>query len=82
MSKNEKVLFHGKFLRKRMAKQNSADKDYTDGCIYEFSTYLQPGNYNYSFGCFDGDYYNTTTTQFDPVVSITNEAGPTLQNGA
>jgi len=64
-----------------MSKENSDDNEYTDGCIYQYSTYLQPGTYNYSFGCWDGGFYNYTSIQYNPVVSSTNEDPPSLSDG-
>ncbi|NVM28239.1 MAG: hypothetical protein HWN65_05315 [Candidatus Helarchaeota archaeon] len=65
-----------------MAKQNPSDINYTDGCIYQFLTYLQPGDYNYSFECFDGKYSNSTGTYFGLSVSnVTNTNAPVLYDG-
>lgn len=65
-----------------MHKQNPSDYDYTDGCLYELSLYLQPGTYNYSFSTYDGNYYNTTLPiQNSPIVSKTNSDDPILNNG-
>jgi len=64
-----------------MSKQYSSDNDYTDGCIYQFSIYLQPGIYNYSFGCWDGGFYTSTPVQYNPTVSYTSAAPPSLING-
>ncbi len=45
-----------------MIKQDSLDYDYTDGCIYEYYTYLNPSshNYQYFFNCSDGKYQIAT----------------------
>ena len=45
-----------------MEKQNQSDNNYTNGCVYQYLTYLQPGNYNYtySFKCSDGKYSKST----------------------
>ena len=42
-----------------MSKQNPYDYEYTDGCLYEYKTYLYGNDYpyNYSFGCSDGKYF-------------------------
>jgi len=64
-----------------MQKQNPADKDYTDGCIYQYQTYLLPGVYNYSFECSDGKFYNSTPTYFGLNVSKRNLNPPTLTAG-
>jgi hypothetical protein len=66
-----------------MWKQDIQDYNFTDGCIYEFSTYLlHPGLYNYSFNCFDGKYTNETSTYWNPTVSYTNEDPLALTDGA
>ncbi|MHA1264387.1 MAG: hypothetical protein ACTSRS_04050 [Candidatus Helarchaeota archaeon] len=54
-----------------MAKQNENDSDFTDGCIYSYSTYLAVGNYSYFFQTFDG--YDLVR---DPVVG--SFSGPTV----
>ena len=64
-----------------MQKQNPGDVDYLDGCIYEYTTYLQPGEYNYSFGCFDGVYHNSTKVYTGLTVSEVNTQAPTLKQG-
>jgi hypothetical protein len=73
------VLING--ISYSMSKQNPSETDYMDGCIYEFSTYLQPGSYNYYFECWDGLFYNSTSLTYNPVVSYTNLADPSLSNG-
>jgi hypothetical protein len=61
-----------------MYPQNQFDHNYTDGAIYFFSKYLQPGTYNYSFGCYDGDYYYETSTFNGPTITKSNHYKPTL----
>ncbi|MHA1130981.1 MAG: hypothetical protein ACTSQQ_09245, partial [Candidatus Helarchaeota archaeon] len=43
-----------------MTKQDLFDIDYTDGCLYQYSTLLSLGLYNYSFQCNDGIFQNQT----------------------
>jgi len=62
-----------------LEKQNGGDNDYTDGCIYQFRTYLTPGIYNYSFECHDGRYSNSTNTYL-LVVNKVNTEHPHLLN--
>ena len=64
-----------------MAKQNSSDNNYTDGCLYQCVIYLQPGNYNYSFECADWDYYNATGTYVGLTVLKQGANPPILNNG-
>jgi hypothetical protein len=74
------VLING--TKNIMKKQDISDIDYTDGCIYEFSTYLQPGLYNYSFETADWQYTNSTPVYFwVNVTSTGNFNSPTLQDG-
>ncbi|MHA1132531.1 MAG: hypothetical protein ACTSQQ_17220, partial [Candidatus Helarchaeota archaeon] len=39
-----------------MTKQNGTDEDYTDGCIYEYSTTLGEGEFIFHFNASDGDF--------------------------
>jgi hypothetical protein len=65
-----------------MEKQEIIDKDYTDGCIYLYLTYLQPGIYNYSFECADYKFFDNTGIVIGPSVSEKlNENSPILSNG-
>ncbi|MFX0133993.1 MAG: C25 family cysteine peptidase, partial [Candidatus Hodarchaeota archaeon] len=65
-----------------MQKQNLLDDDYTDGCIYQFSTYLQPGDYEYSFNCTDYLYSNYTKKYTDlTVLEKSNDNPPLLSDG-
>ncbi|TFG03266.1 MAG: hypothetical protein EU542_02820 [Promethearchaeota archaeon] len=45
-----------------MEKVDPMDSNYTDGCLYQYLTYLLPSEFNYSyyFECSDGSYANTT----------------------
>jgi len=45
-----------------MTKQNDSDNNYTDGCIYEYSTKLTEGWHSYSFEASDGTDINKTAT--------------------
>ena len=63
-----------------MIKQNPSDIDYTDGCIFQYSTYLNPSSYNYtySFNCSDGMYSNSTSIFNNLEVLKTNLHEPQL----
>ncbi|MFX0100451.1 MAG: hypothetical protein ACFFCS_12835 [Candidatus Hodarchaeota archaeon] len=62
-----------------MVKQNSGDLNYTDGCIYQFLAYLNPGNYTFFFNTSDGFYTNTTGSYTLNVTEV-NLVAPTLTN--
>ncbi|TKJ27479.1 MAG: hypothetical protein CEE42_02145 [Promethearchaeota archaeon Loki_b31] len=65
-----------------MEKQDLMDEDYTDGCKYNYFTYLQPGNYNYSFECADYKFFTNTGVTIGPSVSESpNLNSPILSNG-
>jgi hypothetical protein len=65
-----------------MLKKNKFDDNYTDGCVYEFITYLQPGNYTYSFECSDEEFMNSTITYTGiEITEAPNLNAPTLLNG-
>lgn len=64
-----------------MSKQNQLDDNYIDGCIYQYLTYLQQGTYNYTFGCYDGDYHVTLGPFTNPTISLTNSLGSSLNSG-
>jgi len=57
------------------------DYNFTDGCLYSYSTYLQPANYTYSFECSDGKYINATGIYTDLSVTKMNLNTPSLSNG-
>ncbi len=63
-----------------MIKQNPSDENYTDGCFFQYLSYLQPGNYNYSFECSDGKFFTSFIPSTWLVVNRTNSLGPTLLN--
>jgi len=52
----------------RMQKQDPSDNDYTDGCIYTYSRYLNPGQYRYFFICSDGKRIAWTRIKCGPTV--------------
>ncbi|MHA1292120.1 MAG: hypothetical protein ACTSQJ_05570, partial [Promethearchaeota archaeon] len=58
------------------------DNNYSDGCLYQFLTYLQPGFYNYFFKCSDSKFINSTSlvTGFQ-VSTIPNSNSPILSKG-
>ncbi|NVM56013.1 MAG: hypothetical protein HWN66_20110, partial [Candidatus Helarchaeota archaeon] len=43
-----------------MEKQDPTDNYYTDGCLYQYLTFLPQGIYAYSFECNDSRYSNST----------------------
>ncbi len=62
-----------------MAKQNTSDATYTDGCIYLYSiTNMAIGSYNCSFATYDGYATNITSTILGP--TVLNMAAPMLVN--
>ncbi len=65
-----------------MVKQDPTDMNYTDGCVYNYTTYLIPGgaNYSYYFYCDDGIYTNSTITYNNIEVTETNHDAPILTN--
>jgi len=65
-----------------MEKEDILDDNYTDGCIYQFLTYLQPGNYIYSFEGADYKFSVDTGLSFGPIVSEkSNDNSPFLSDG-
>ncbi|MFX1488232.1 MAG: hypothetical protein ACFFBI_03730 [Promethearchaeota archaeon] len=65
-----------------MLKSDPYDEDYTNGCIYQYCTYLLPARYNYTymFNCNDGKYDNSTSIYSNLKVSKTNNFSPELYN--
>ncbi len=51
-----------------VVKQVSTDNNYTDGCVYQYSTTLGLGSHEYYFNCSDGTYAASTTVQYGPSV--------------
>ncbi len=64
----------------KMSKQNSFDNDYTDGCVYQFSSYFIPDTYQYSFSCSDGELYDSTSVQYLAVL-YSSQIAPILSDG-
>ena len=64
-----RIIINGKAYL--MEKEDPNDNDYTDGCIYQFLTLLPPSEerYTYSLECYDGVFYDSTSTLAGPVVS-------------
>ncbi|MFX0069692.1 MAG: C25 family cysteine peptidase [Candidatus Hermodarchaeota archaeon] len=62
-----------------MNKQDELDDDYTDGCIYEVSLYLNPkqGNYSYYFWC-SNEFVSSATSNIHDDLKIHSK--PTLTN--
>ncbi len=52
-----------------MTKLNSGDNNYTDGCIYIYSTNLSVGNYHYQFSTSDGGAVINTSSFSGPTVN-------------
>ncbi|NHI91794.1 MAG: hypothetical protein EAX96_04775 [Candidatus Lokiarchaeota archaeon] len=70
------VLING--IPYSMNKVNESDFNYTDGCLYQYVMYLQPGSYYYSFYCSDGEFIDSTQTYTDLYVTETNDYAPAL----
>jgi len=62
----------------QMSKLNAADENYTDGAIFQYLTFLQPGTYNHSFRCSDGKYTVTNASSTLLIVYRTNSQNPYL----
>jgi len=56
-----------------MTKQNIGDSDYTDGCVYKYSTTLPKDFHSYSFEASDG--INTTSTLTVHGIRVTEKEG-------
>ena len=63
-----------------MEKTFPSDDNYTNGCYYEYTTFLLPSEYNYTyyFECSDGKYTNTTTVFNNLKVDKVNYNSPQL----
>ena len=63
-----------------MEKTFPSDNNYTDGCYYEYTTFLMPSEYNYSyyFECSDGKFTNTTTVYNNLKINKGNYNNPQL----
>ena len=57
-----------------MEKVDPLDFNYSDGCLYQFLTYLNPDSYNYTyyFNCSDGKYFNFTAVYSNLEVNESN----------
>ncbi|TFG07172.1 MAG: hypothetical protein EU539_05655 [Promethearchaeota archaeon] len=65
-----------------MAKENKLDKDYTDGCIYIFSTYLSPNSYNYTYWfCCSDDGINSVYSEEYNDLNITKNPNSSDDDG-
>ncbi|MHA1791930.1 MAG: lamin tail domain-containing protein [Promethearchaeota archaeon] len=64
-----------------MTKMYPSDNDYTDGCIYQYSTYLAPNLYRYEFyfECSDSLSTANTSAQRNPLVNYVNDNPPELR---
>ncbi|MHA1698920.1 MAG: hypothetical protein ACTSWN_08795 [Promethearchaeota archaeon] len=62
-----------------MNKLYPEDSDYTDGCIYRYTTMLSAGTYNYSFECNDGLYSANTSVYSGPNVQFQNDNLPEIR---
>ncbi len=65
-----------------MVKGNLSDNDYTDGCWFNFSLWLIPGSYNYSFGSSDGRWDVLTPSYANLTVIEANFDVPWLESVA
>ena len=65
-----------------MGKVNPSDTNYTDGCLYQYLTYLAPSphNYTYYYNCSDGKFSNTTIIYDNLKVIESNNFKPRLLN--
>jgi hypothetical protein len=64
-----------------MVKKNPADINYMDGCIFVYSTKLNPGVYNFCFNASDGQFACNSTLYLGPTVWIPHPATPMIFNG-
>ena len=66
-----------------MTKQNPSDIIFTDGCVYQCTTYLQSNIYNYSyyFDCSDGEFQVSSGIYNNLNIMYSNIEVPTLSNG-
>ena len=63
-----------------MLKQDPLDTYYLDGCLYQYITYLIPGNYTFWFECTDGRFSNSTGIFELNVIETPNNHPPWLLN--
>ena len=66
-----------------MERFHFSDINYTDGCLYQYSTYLESSsnNFSYFFECTDGKFSTITTIYNDIKVNYISEHVPLLTNG-
>ena len=67
----------------KMTKVNPSDTNYTDGALYQYTTYLPNGTYVFHFNATEGRYwtrYPTSGEIIGPTVQYTNLFTPTLTN--
>jgi hypothetical protein len=66
-----------------MTKVDFYDNNYTDGCMYQYLTYLPSSihNYSYYFECYDGKFTYNTIERDNVHVYESNSIGPSLTNG-
>ncbi|MBN1800752.1 MAG: PKD domain-containing protein [Candidatus Lokiarchaeota archaeon] len=74
------VIING--TKYNMEKQDQSDKNYTDGCMYQLTTYLQSAsnNYSYFFQCSDGKFMVSTAEYDDIEILYSNAMAPSLSN--
>jgi hypothetical protein len=65
-----------------LTKQDPEDRNYLDGCIFQYSSFYEHQNatYVFSFSCNDGVYGNISTLIVGPVIVETNSNAPTLSS--
>lgn len=65
-----------------MEKVILSDTNFTNGCLYQYTTHLIPSSYNYTyyFECSDGMYYNSSNIYNNLKVDVTNFSPPELIN--
>ncbi|MHA1379552.1 MAG: Ig-like domain repeat protein [Candidatus Helarchaeota archaeon] len=64
-----------------MQKENPNDNDYVDGVIFNFSTYLSAGSYEYYFNASDWYFKASSSVYTGPTVTSINLNPPNLGNG-
>lgn len=65
----------------KMEKADVLDINYTDGCIFTYSTYLQPGDYFHNYNFSDYEFSATSGPHLGPQVSeAPNNNIPSLSN--
>ncbi|MFX1259027.1 MAG: S8 family serine peptidase, partial [Promethearchaeota archaeon] len=65
-----------------MEQQDPNDVNYIDGCIFQCLIYLQPGHYNWTIKCRDGEFYNSTDSHNDlEILDAGNSEPPVLEDG-